>query len=367
MKKEIVLSLGVIFILQTAAFGYEEIGKEPSSKMPISIPQFNLGETLEEALGELIEKAKESDKVIEREESALDIPATLPSHLREISSALESFIEEEGYTIKDENDGYVTLVTEDEKGVLKLTVSELTSGESYYSSWGWYADNLVYSGSYNKLDLTAESVKRFDEDYWQHLATFVPSSNHYTYETDTPKAPLSPEEIVEKVEIASKYHLAVAKATEDSLSINTQGMSYYEGENWKSQMKIFPATYDISDYSYLKIKTDTGLDKKVNFKLQLFDEKTGSGMNQGLSSIHSLKGESEVYIPLSEFNDVDLNGIHSLTIHYGKTAFDLPLNPTNDGIIAIESMEFTKTKDMWHQIGDFIVEIIDLIFGKNWG
>ena len=161
--------------------------------------------------------------------------------------------------------------------------------------------------------------------------------------------------------------IGVAKAApaEDSLPINVEGMSFHEGKNWKSQMIIFPATYDVSQYSFLKIGVDTGY-KKVNFKVQLFDDKTGAGMNQGLSSMYSLKGEGEVYIPLADFEKdyTDLKEVEGSAIHYGESAFGLPLNDANDGIITIESMDFTKKKKgPLQKIADFFGGIIDTIKG----
>ena len=182
------------------------------------------------------------------------------------------------------------------------------------------------------------------------------------------------------VSLADFAPIVVAEATsteEPILPLNVGEMSFHEGKDWKSQMmmplsslKIISDPYqrvsgyaNLSSFSSLKVVADTGY-KKVNFKVQLFDEKTGPGMNQGLSSAYSLKGEGKVYIPLSEFDDIDLNEIHGLAIHYGETAFGLSLNDANDGIITIESMDFTKKKKGgWQKIADFFGGIIDTIKG----
>jgi len=210
------------------------------------------------------------------------------------------------------------------------------------------------------------------EDFEEKVGTYLQGNKEEEIAHETDKNI----NLIPTLSLANIAPVAVAKAAsteEPILPLNVEEMSFHEGKDWKSQMmplsslKILDGSYqrvsghaNLSTFSFLKVVADPGY-KEVNFKVQLFDEKTGPGMNQGLSSAHSLKGKGEVYIALSEFDDIDLDKIEGLAIHYGETAFGLPLNDANDGIIIIESMEFTKKKGTLQKIADFFGGIIDRI------
>lgn len=163
--------------------------------------------------------------------------------------------------------------------------------------------------------------------------------------------------------------IVVAKAADSLPPTDISGFSFHEGVNWKSQGKIFDRACDVSDYSFLKIRVfgtfEVDKTKEINFKVQLLDEKITPGVGRGLSHAYSIKGEDEVYIPLTVFEqDVDLKKVDGIVIHYGEEVFNSPLNPANDGIISVEGIEFTKKKKFLQRLKDLplIGYFIDLLF-----